>query len=138
VAKAPRFTKAKPSSPRQALISWEGDSRDVLSGWPVDVKVDLGFALREMQSGRPAMLQVRPMQSIGDGVFELKTSDDATWYRLVYLKRVADVIYVLHCFEKDTRKTESKDIRLATQRLAAVHERLREEERNAKREKHGK
>ena len=138
MAKASAKTQTKASAAKPASISWEGDSWDVISGWPAEVKVDFGLSLREMQDGRPARLDVRPMQSIGDGVFELKTSDDATWYRLIYLKRIADVIYVLDCFEKDTAKTERKDIRLATQRLAMVKERLREEQRNAKRKERGK
>jgi predicted XRE-type DNA-binding protein len=63
-----------------------------------------------MQEGRPVTLDVRPMQSIGRGVFELKTADDATWYRLIYLARIDNIIYVLDGFEKDTRKTENKDL----------------------------
>ena len=70
------------------------------------MRIDFGLSLNEMQEGRPATLDVRPMQSIGQGVYELKTDDDADWYRLIYLARINDVIYVLDCFEKDTRKTE--------------------------------
>ena len=72
------------------------------------------------------------MPSIGNGVFELKTADESKWYRLVYLARIADVIYVLDCFEKDTRKTEKKDIRNALSRLSQVKQRLMEERRNEK------
>lgn len=72
------------------------------------------------------------MQSIGKGVFELKDSDDNTWYRMVYLARVNDVIYVLHCFEKDTAKTEKKDLKTAKIRLSGVQQRIREERRNEK------
>jgi len=73
------------------------------------------------------------MQSIGQGVFELKDSDENTWYRMVYLARLEDVIYVLDCFEKDTAKTERKDLNRATSRLSAVKQRIREERRNEKR-----
>ncbi|MFZ0743971.1 MAG: type II toxin-antitoxin system RelE/ParE family toxin, partial [Terracidiphilus sp.] len=68
------------------------------------MRLDFGNSLREMQEGRPARLDVRPMQSIGRGVFELKDSDERTWYRLVYLARIEDTIYVLDCFEKDTAR----------------------------------
>jgi phage-related protein len=90
-------------------------------------------SLREMQHGRAAKLNVRPMQSIGAGVFELKDSDEKTWYRMVYLARIEDAIYVLDCFEKDTAKTERKDIKTATARLSAVKRRTLEERRNEKR-----
>ena len=59
----------------------------------------LGNSVREMQYGRPAALNLRPMQSIGPGVFALKDADERAWYRMVYLARVRDVIYVLDCFE---------------------------------------
>jgi phage-related protein len=74
------------------------------------------------------------MESIGKKVFELKDSDDITWYRMMYLTRVGDVIYVLDCFEKDSAKTEKKDLNGAKDRLAKVQKELMEEERkNAKR-----
>src|SRR5882724_964768 len=109
-----------PEPPRIASISWEGDSWKILKSWPKAMQWDFGNSLREMQHGRPARLNVRPMQSIGQGVFELKDSDENAWYRMVYLARVKDVIYVLDCFEKDTAKTERKDLNTAKSRLSAV------------------
>ncbi len=118
---------------KPALVSWEGDTRDVLRSWPAGIRGDFGNALREMQNGRPATLGVRPMPSIAKGVFELKTDDERAWYRLVYLARIDDVIYVLDCFEKDTRKTEKKDIKTALARWKNVQQRLLEERRDEKR-----
>jgi phage-related protein len=118
---------------QNAEISWEGTSYEVLKSWPKSIRVDFGNSLREMQNGRPARLDVRPMQSIGKGVFELKDSDDKTWYRLIYLARINDVIYVLDCFEKDTAKTEKKDLKRAKTQLSNVKRRLMEERKNAKR-----
>lgn len=65
-------------------------------------------------------------QSIAAGVFELKDSDENKWYRRVYLARVADVIYVLHCFTKNTAKTDRRDLEKAVQRWKRVQQRLRE------------
>lgn len=89
--------------------------------------------MNAMQEGRSATLEVRPMPSVGKGVFELKTDDEATWYRLMYLARINNVIYVLDCFEKDSRKAERKDIAVSEKRYKQVQERLREERKNAKR-----
>jgi phage-related protein len=75
------------------------------------------------------------MPSIGHGVFELKTDDEAAWYRLMYLARIDDVIYVLDCFRKDTRKTERKDIARSEARYKQVQQRIAEERKNAKRKK---
>ncbi len=118
-----------------AAISWEGDSWDVLKSWPKAIQWDFGDSLREMQHGRPARLNVRPMQSIDKGVFELKDADEKTWYRMLYLARVKDTIYVLDCFEKDTAKTERKDLNRASARLAAVRRRILEERRDEKRKR---
>jgi phage-related protein len=119
--------------PRIADIVWEGDSYEVLMSWPKGVRSDFGHSLREMQQGRSAKLDTRRMESVGKGVFELKDSDDSTWYRMMYLTRVGDVIHVLDCFKKKTNKTENKDLSRATTRLSDVNQRLMEERKNAKR-----
>jgi phage-related protein len=118
---------------RMTTISWEGDSWKVLKSWPKAIQWDFGNSLREMQNGRVAKLQVRPMQSIGAGVFELKDADEKTWYRMVYLARIEDTIYVLDCFEKNTAKTERKDLNTATSRLSQVKQRILEERKREKR-----
>lgn len=126
--------KSKPAlNPKLATVHWEGNSLDVLKTWNAEIRVDFGNALREMQEGRAATLDVRPMPSIGKGVFELKTADEKKWYRLMYLARIADGIYVLDCFEKDTRRTEKKDLARTSSRLTQVKQRFAEEQRNAKR-----
>lgn len=56
---------------------------------------------------------------------------------MIYLGRINAVIYVLHCFEKKTRKTERRDLATAEQRLSEVRARLQMEKRDEKR-RHGK
>ena len=118
---------------RMATVSWEGDSWKVLKSWPKAIQWDFGNSLREMQYGRAAKLQVRPMQSIGSGVFELKDAVKKTWYRMVYLARIEDTVYVLDCFEKNTAKTERKDLHTAAARLSNVRQRILEERKREKR-----
>ncbi len=72
------------------------------------------------------------MQSIGDGVFELKDSDESGWYRMIYLARKNDILFVLDCFEKDSRKTARRDIARAKVRFKRVRQRLMEEQKDAK------
>ena len=67
------------------------------------------------------------MASIGKGVWELKESDERAWYRVVYLTKIGDVIYVLHCFEKESRKTDKRDVASARARLKRVLERMQRE-----------
>jgi phage-related protein len=67
------------------------------------------------------------MPSIGKGVWELKESDERAWYRVIYLSKIGSVIYVLHCFEKDSRKTDRRDVAAARARLKRVLDRIQGE-----------
>ncbi|MBZ5701034.1 MAG: type II toxin-antitoxin system RelE/ParE family toxin [Acidobacteriia bacterium] len=120
-----------PAIPQDAAIAWEGDSREVLRSFPDDARQNLGFQLRLLQQGeRPT--DYRPLPSVGPGVFELRDQDARSWYRVVYLSRINDVIYVLHCFEKKSREMPRKDFEKARQRLKAVRARLAGEKKHEK------
>jgi phage-related protein len=112
--------------PEPANIAWEGNSKEILSGFPDDVKATLGFSLRQIQNGRLPLCEHRSMASVGKGVWELKDSDARSWYRLMYLTRIDNIIHILHCFEKDSRKTDKRDIEIAKSRLSEVQRRIRE------------
>jgi phage-related protein len=101
-------------------LDFRGDSLEVLSSFPLPVKETFGFNLRRLQNGEPVACEVRPMPSVGPGVFELKDQDESTWYRVMYLAKVMGVIYVLHCFEKDTNRTSRRDLETAGKRLQEV------------------
>ena len=81
--------------PSRAILQWEGDSLEVLKEWPRIVQRAFGASLMKLQDGQRPDLRTRSMQSIGQGVFELKTADEAAWYRVIYLARIEDTIYVL-------------------------------------------
>ncbi len=118
--------------PKYAAVVWEGDSREVLQAFPEDVRQNLGFQLWQLQQGeRPS--DYRPLPSIGTGVFELCDEDERAWYRVVYLSRVNDVIYVLDCSEKKSREMPRKELERAKQRLKAVRARWAEEKKHEKR-----
>ena len=119
--------------PAQAELHFEGDSLEVLSSFPDEIKRAFGFSLRQLQIGRQPTSATRSMASIGAGVFELKEADERTWYRTVYLSRVGNVIYVLHCFEKNSRKTDRRDVEIAKSRLKNVRQRLEEHRAREKR-----
>jgi len=89
----------------------------------------LGFDLRLLQQGQQPT-DYRPMSSIAPGVFELRDQDERAWYRVIYLSRVRDVIHVLHCFEKRSRETPTKELNTARQRLKAVRARMIQEKKH--------
>ena len=126
--------RSKDNFQQAAEVHFEGDSLEVLSAFPAGVKSALGFSLRQLQIGLLPTCQTRSMSSIGAGVYELKEADERTWYRAIYLSKVDNIIYVLHCFEKDSRKTDRRDIEVAVQRLKVVKQRIVEQRTK---EKHG-
>lgn len=118
--------------PKCATVVWEGDSREVLCRFPDAVRENLGFQLWQLQIGeRPA--DYRPLPSVGSGVYELRDQDERAWYRVVYLSRIDDVIYVLHSFEKKSREMPRKEFEKARQRMRAVRARLMQERKYEKR-----
>jgi hypothetical protein len=59
-------------APSAAELHFEGDSLEVLSSFPDEVKwAALGFSLRQLQIGREPTSQTRSMNSIGSGFYEL-------------------------------------------------------------------
>jgi phage-related protein len=58
------------------------------------------------------------MPSIGRGVEELRVWDDSGTYRVIYVARMAEAVFVLHAFQKKTRATSRRDVELARKRYA--------------------
>jgi len=114
---------------RDASIAWEGDSKEVISSFPVAAKENLGFQLRLLQKGEQPT-DYRPMTTVGPGVFELRDQDERAWYRVIYLSRIRDVIHILHCFEKKSRETPLREIEKARQRLKTVRSRMTQEKKH--------
>jgi phage-related protein len=74
----------------------------------------------------------RRMESVGPGVWELKEQDERAWYRVMYLSKIDNVIYVLHCFEKRSRKTDKRGLEVAKERLARVRQRIQQQRKGTK------
>ena len=56
------------------------------------------------------------MIGVGQGVKEIRIRDAAGAFRIIYLAKFPDAIYVLHCFQKKTQKTSRADLHLAETR----------------------
>ena len=81
-------------SPYIGEDSLGGESKEVLSEFPRDVKVNLGYSLRRLQKGEFPVCQTRPMTSLGKGVRELEESDARAWYRLICLTKIDSVLHL--------------------------------------------
>ena len=58
----------------------------------------------------------KAMPSVGAGVCEIRVRDQAGQFRVVYVAGFRKAIYVLHAFQKKSRKTSSPDLKLARRR----------------------
>jgi len=56
------------------------------------------------------------MNTVGQGVKEIRIRDAAGTFRVMYVARFAEAIHVLHCFQKKTQKTSKADLDLAARR----------------------
>ena len=106
-------------------IHWLGDAKEVLSAFPQEIKGEFGYSLRRLQIGLLPDCDARRLESVGKNVWELKTADERTWYRVIYLTRIGDALYVLHAFQKSSRKTDRRDLEIAKSRLKSVLAQLR-------------
>jgi phage-related protein len=93
-------------------IQFLGDSLKCLRDFPEDVKQDAGYQLDKVQRGESPD-DFKPMPSIGKGVEEIRVLDESGAYRVIYIARLVDVVYVLHAFQKKTQATSKRDIELA-------------------------
>ncbi len=57
----------------------------------------------------------KPMKAVGSGAYEIRINKDGA-FRVIYVTKFADAIYVLHCFQKKTQKTPQTDIEIAAKR----------------------
>jgi len=110
----------KPTVKPLKPIRWLGDSLDRLRGFPEDVKDDVGTALMWAQRG-DKHADAKPLHGFGGGsVLEIVANDDGQTYRAIYTVRFKLRIYVLHCFEKKSKRrkeTSRQDIDLIKRRL---------------------
>ena len=98
------------------LIEFQGTALVDLRGFPNSAMREAGYQLDKVQHGLPPD-DAKAMPSIGAGVVELRIWDEAGTFRVVYVAKLADAVYVLHCFQKKTQQTAKRDIDLARKRL---------------------
>ena len=104
---------------RRKRIEWIGDSRDAIRGFPVVAKQRTGRELARVKEGLEPTDR-KPMPSIGLGVSEIRVREDSGAFRVIYVAKFAEAIYVLHAFQKKGQKTPKAEIELARKRYRAM------------------
>lgn len=96
-------------------LEFLGDSLDCLREFPKDARREAGFQLDRVQRGL-VPYDWKPMSTVGAGVREIRIRDESGAYRVLYVAKRADAVYVLHCFQKKTQAIPKQDIELASKR----------------------
>ena len=99
-------------------LKFMGSSLADLATFPQDAKRVAGFELWQVQVGAMPT-DFRRMPSVGAGAYEIRVKLKGQW-RVIYVAKHADAVYVLHCFQKTTQKTSRPDIDLATKRYQLI------------------
>jgi phage-related protein len=96
-------------------VEFRGSALDDLRAFPQAARREAGYQLDRVQHGREPD-DWKPMNAVGRGVREIRIRDAVAAFRVSYVAKFDDAIYVLHCFQKKTQKTSKADLNLAAQR----------------------
>jgi len=101
-------------------LEFLGSSQKDLREMPAEVRHALGLELMTVQyGGEPS--DFKPMPDVGAGVYEIRYRDRSNGaFRVMYVAKFADTVYVLHAFQKKTQKTAKYDIDLAAKRYRMI------------------
>lgn len=90
-------------------VFFQGSSIDDIRHFPNEVRRDIGYQLDKIQHGLNPT-DWKPMPSIGKGVREIRVKDQTGAYRVIYVAKLDDGIYVLAAFQKKQQKTPKQEI----------------------------
>jgi phage-related protein len=111
--------------PKIKSIVWIGSSRRDLKSFPAEVKDVMGYALYQAQVGSKAP-SAKPLAGFGGaGVLEIVEDHQTDTYRAVYTVKFSDLVYVLHAFQKKSKKgiaTPKPEMDLIKRRLRVAEE----------------
>lgn len=100
-------------------IRWVGSSYDDLLAFPAEARRVAGFQLGKVQAGLEPE-DWKPFGEVGAGAREIRLRDANGTYRVLYVAKFDEAVYVLHCFQKKTQATSQRDKHIAEARYRAV------------------
>lgn len=99
-------------------LKFVGGSLDDLTDFPLEARRAAGFELWQVQRGLTPS-DFKPMPAVGSGAYEIRVHVLGEW-RVIYVAKFGDSVYVLHAFRKKTQKTRKEDIDLAARRYKQI------------------
>ena len=100
-------------------IRWVGSAYDDLLAFRKDARKEAGFQLGKVQAGL-APTDWKPFDDVGAGTREIRIREASGIYRLIYVAKFEEAIYVLHCYQTKTQVTSRQDKAIAATRYRAV------------------
>ena len=97
------------NEPAPKPATFVGSSLDDLRDFPNSARRGTGFQLDKVQHGEDAD-DWKPMPTVGSGVNEIRVRDESGAFRLMYVAKFPEAVYVLHVFQKKTRTRARKDL----------------------------
>ena len=96
-------------------VRFIGSAKDDLTAFPKSARIRAGHEVFMVQVGRDPE-DWKPMPTVGAGACEIRVRDEAGAFRMIYVAKFGDAVYVLHAFQKKSRKTSRADLELARRR----------------------
>lgn len=91
-----------------------------LRAFPRAPRREAGYQLDRVQFGlKPS--DWKPLTTVGSGVREIRIHHEGQ-FRVIYVTKFDNAVYVLHAFQKKTQKTRKQDVEIARQRFKAMKE----------------
>jgi len=100
-------------------IRWVGSAYADLLDFPTDARRHAGFQLSKVQEGLEPE-DWKPFEEVGAGTREIRIREAGGAFRVLYVAKFEEAVYVLHCFQKKTQVTSQHDKRIAEVRYRAV------------------
>ena len=109
-------------------LKWIGSSKKDLLGFPEEVRSEIGFALYTAQLGETHE-SAKMFKGYGSGIYEIVSDYDKNAYRAVYVVNLGNAVYVLHKFQKKSKKgiaTPKEEVNVIKERLKQIKQTLKE------------
>ena len=104
-------------------LAFCGSALNDLKEFSSSVRREAGYQLDRVQQGlKPD--DWKPIHAVGKGVEEMRIRDETGAWRVIYVARFSEAVFVLHCFSKKSQKTAKSDIELAAARYRELARRL--------------
>ena len=100
-------------------VEFLGDSLDALRRFPEAARRRAGHQLDMVQRGYEPD-DWKPMSSVGAGVREIRVRDERGAFRVIYVAKFRERIFVLHCFQKKSQMTSRADMEIASRRYRGL------------------